>query len=55
MTPLYELIKTYNPTIAKYIDNFIRYLNVFMGMIKTAKIIIDDPDTKGILNLKLQN
>jgi len=55
MTPLYELIKNLNPTIAKYIDNFIKYLNVFMGMIKTAKLIIDDPDTEGILNLKLKN
>jgi hypothetical protein len=51
LTPFYNLIISYNTTVGGYLKTIIDYLAIFASMIDTAKIIIDDPDTKGILNL----
>lgn len=51
LTPFYNLIISYNTTVGGYLKTFIDYLSIFASMIDTAKLIIDDPDTKGILNL----
>ena len=49
MTPLYNLIKQYNETLAEYIKGFIGNMNLFLSLVDTASLIVTDLNKKGIL------
>ena len=49
LTPLYNLIKQYNPALADYIKGFIDYMSIFLSLVDTASLIVTDLNEKGIL------
>jgi hypothetical protein len=46
LDPLYNMIKDYNQTMANYLLSFIQTIKTFISFIETAKLIINDFDTK---------
>jgi hypothetical protein len=52
ITPLYNLIKQYNETLAEYIKGFIDYMNLFVSFVDTASLIVTDLNEKGIIKIK---
>lgn len=49
--PLYETIVPYNSTVGNWIKYMYDTIKVFASLVETAKLIIDDADKKGILNV----